>query len=87
MEARRIVGWNVRRIRVARGFTIEELADRAGLDASYVARIERAVVNPSIGVVEKLCRALGASLTELVREPARGAGPPRPLRGGRRAAR
>ena len=87
MEARRIVGWNVRRIRVIRGITIEDLAGRADLDASYVARIERATVNPSIGVIEKLGRALGVPLTDLVQVPPRSAHPPKPLRSGRRRAK
>ena len=45
MEAKKLVGWNLRRLRVAKGFTIEELAARADADASFVARLERGQVN------------------------------------------
>ncbi|SDF82439.1 helix-turn-helix domain-containing protein [Thalassobaculum litoreum] len=87
MEARQIVGWNLRRIRAEKGLTIEELGHEAGVDASSVARIERGTANPSIGVIEKLGRALGVSLVQLLTEPEAGEVPPKPLPAGRRKAR
>src|SRR5690348_3994553 len=87
MQARRVVGWNVRRIRVSRALTIEALAGEAEIDPSYVARLERGVVNPTIGVLEKLAVALRTPLIELFVEPPPGARPPRPLRSGRRSSR
>lgn len=87
MEARQIVGWNLRRIRAEKGLTIEELGHEAGVDASSVARIERGTANPSIGVIEKLGIALAVPLTELLIEPPTGASPPKPLAAGRRKAR
>lgn len=86
MEARRIVGWNVRRIRVAKEVTIEELADRAGVDASTIARIERGTINTSIGAVEKIANALGVKFFELAIELPKGAKPPQPLPPGRKPA-
>lgn len=87
MEARQIVGWNLRRIRTAKGLTIEELGYEAGVDGSSVARIERGTANPSIGVIEKLGRALGVPLVEFLAEPEPGTSPPRPLTAGRRKTR
>lgn len=87
MEARRIVGWNVRRIRVAKAVTIEELADRAGVDASTIARIERGTINTSIGAVEKIARALDVKFAELAIEPPKGTKAPRPLPAGRRPSK
>lgn len=86
MEARRVVGWNLRRIRVDQHLSIEELAGRAEVDASFVARIERGTANPSIDVIERLAKALKVRLTALVEESALGTRPPRPLRAGRRPA-
>jgi transcriptional regulator with XRE-family HTH domain len=87
MEAQRIVGWNLRRIRVERGLSIEELAGQAEVDASYVARMERGTVNPSVGVVERLGRALGVALVEFFIAPPRGATLPKGLRAGRRPSK
>ncbi|WIM12970.1 helix-turn-helix transcriptional regulator [Enhydrobacter sp.] len=84
MEARKLVGWNVRRLRVAKGLTIEELAGRAEADASFVARLERGQVNVGILMLERLAKQLGAKLVEFMVEPEAGAKPPKPLKAGRK---
>lgn len=86
MEARKIVAWNVRRIRVERGLTIEDLAGDAEIDASYLARIERGSVNSSVDKLSALTRALKVRLVELFVEPLPGAPAPKPLKAGRRKA-
>ena len=86
MEARRTIAWNIRRIRVEKGLTIEELADRAHIDASSVARIERAAINTTVRAVEKIADALGVMLVDLVADPPKG-GPPKPLPPGRRPSK
>lgn len=87
MRARQTLGWNVRRLRVERNWSIEELAGVAEIDASYVARIERGTVNASIDVVEKIALALKLRPMELLVEDYVGAKAPRPLRAGRRPRR
>ncbi|WP_295133389.1 helix-turn-helix transcriptional regulator [uncultured Reyranella sp.] len=84
MDARRLVGWNVRRLRVAKSLTIEELAGLAGVDESFVARLERGQVNVGIDILGRLASVLGEELGELVVKPPPGAKPPKPLRAGRR---
>jgi transcriptional regulator with XRE-family HTH domain len=84
MRARRIVGWNLRHLRVRRGISIEELAGEAEVDSSYLARIERGTVNASIDILEKIAKALTIPLSGLVHEPPQGAPDPKPLRAGRR---
>ncbi len=61
----RRLGWRVRQLREARGWTQETLAGRAGLDRSYVAGIEAGLRNPSTKALAKLARALGVSLSTL----------------------
>jgi transcriptional regulator with XRE-family HTH domain len=85
MEARKLVGWNVRRLRVARELTIEELAGRADADASFVARLERGQVNVGVDMLQRLAKPLGAKLADFTVEPAPGEEPPKPLRAGRKA--
>ena len=59
------LGWKVRQLRDAKGWTQEGLADRAGLDRSYVAGIEAGLRNPSTKALAKLARALGVTLSRL----------------------
>lgn len=57
-----------RAIRAARGdrFTQVELARRAGLDRSYLNKIEAGGENPSYRVLCDLAEALGIGLSELI---------------------
>jgi transcriptional regulator with XRE-family HTH domain len=48
----------LRRLRLARKMTQQELADAAGLSRQYVARLERAMQDPRLSVLEKLAKAL-----------------------------
>jgi transcriptional regulator with XRE-family HTH domain len=59
------LGLNVRKRREARELTQEKLAERAGLDATYISGIERGLRNPGIKNVAKLAKALGLSTAEL----------------------
>lgn len=59
------LGWRVRQLREAKGWTQEVLAGRAGLDRSYVAGIEAGLRNPSTKALTKLARALGVTLSML----------------------
>lgn len=40
----------------------EELADRAGLDRTYISGVERGTRNPTLKVMQRLSDALGADL-------------------------
>lgn len=62
----KIVGANVRALRVARGLTQEQLAFEADLDLTYVGGIERGKRNPSLLVMVRLARALEAELDALI---------------------
>lgn len=66
MDVRARVGRNMKRLREARGWSQEELADQAGIHRTYVSGVERGVRNPTVTVLEKLAVALGATLPELV---------------------
>jgi transcriptional regulator with XRE-family HTH domain len=59
------LGQNVRRRREARDLTQEKLAEKAGLDPTYISGIERGLRNPGIKNVAKLAKALGFSTAEL----------------------
>jgi transcriptional regulator with XRE-family HTH domain len=59
------LGWRVRQLREAKGWTQEILAGRAGLDRSYVAGIEAGLRNPSTKALAKIARALRIRLSVL----------------------
>ena len=59
------LGQNVRRRRETRKLTQEKLAEKAGLDPTYISGIERGLRNPGIKNVAKLAKALGLSTAEL----------------------
>jgi transcriptional regulator with XRE-family HTH domain len=79
-----MVARNIRRLRVARALSQEMLAVDAGIDRTYVSRLERGLDNPTVTVLEKLARALSSNIKELFRVSREGETAPRPLKGGRR---
>jgi len=60
------LGKSVRTRRESAGLTQEQLGDKAGLDPTYISGIERGVRNPSLLSIERLARALGVSISELL---------------------
>ena len=84
MEAKKLVGWNIRRLRVERGLTIEELAAEADVAPAYLGQVERGAVNVGVVILGRVAKVLGARLGELFVEPQSGEKPPKPLNAGRR---
>jgi len=58
-------GKRVRQLRLERGLTQEALGDKAGLDMTYIGRVERGEQNTSIVVAEMIAKGLGISLEQL----------------------
>lgn len=67
MSSQETFGQNVRHIRMARGLSQEELADKAGLHRTYIGSIERGERNVSLNNIVVIAQALHTSLTELFR--------------------
>lgn len=86
MKAQIVVARNVRRLRVQKDLSQEDLAVDAQIDRTYVSRLERELENPTVAVLERIAKALGADIRELF-DPARVLkGPVKPLPSGRRRA-
>ncbi len=62
MNARELVAWNIRRIRVHREISAEILAADAGVDRAYMSQIERGIANPTIDVLERIAAVLNVEM-------------------------
>ena len=66
MDMRKLVGQNVRRIRLEKGLTQEQFCEISGFSQQYVSGLETGHRNPTIVSIYELARALDVSHVELV---------------------
>lgn len=67
MDVRRLLGYNVRRLRLRAGFSQEELAVRMGVEQGYVSALESGKRNPTALTLWHAALALNARPAELFR--------------------
>lgn len=84
MDARAILGFNLRKIRVAKGLSQERLALAAGIDRAYIGRVERGEENVTIAVISAIADTLSTSVEDLFVAPPAGAELPPALPPGRK---
>jgi transcriptional regulator with XRE-family HTH domain len=60
---------NMRRIRLAKELTQENVAEGAGLHPNYISSVERGERNISIANIERIACALGVPMPELLSVP------------------
>jgi transcriptional regulator with XRE-family HTH domain len=60
------VARNTRRLRTARGWSLDRLAQRSGVSKGMLVHLEQARTNPSLGTLCKVAETLGVSLAGLV---------------------
>jgi len=61
------VGAAIRRLRLAQGLTLADVADRAHISSAMLSRLETGAVSPSLETVAAVAAALGADLPTLFR--------------------
>ena len=71
MDVRKRVGINLKRLRLDRGLSQEELAFEAGVHRTYISGVERGVRNPTVLVLEEIAGALKVPTAELLEETPR----------------
>jgi transcriptional regulator with XRE-family HTH domain len=69
LDFRQVIARNVRVARAARGISQEALADQAGVDRSYMSRIERGVTWVGVEILVKLAEVLEVEPHELLMPP------------------
>ena len=72
-DAQVLFAANMRRIRKAKELTQEKVAELAELHPNYISSVERGERNISICNIERIAKALGVTMAELVAAPVRDA--------------
>lgn len=60
------VGQNIKKIRLEKGLTQKQLAEKCGMFDSALRRIENGKQNPKIETVEKIANALNIPITDII---------------------
>ncbi len=68
-EAMKLVGDNVKKLRLAKGMTQEGLANASGVDWSTISRLENGNLNTGITVIFALAKAMGVLPSTLLEIP------------------
>lgn len=63
------IAFNLKRLRTARGFTLDMVAEQTGVSKSMLSQIERGKANPSVSMLGKIVSGLRVELTDLVETP------------------
>lgn len=69
------IGDRIKQLRLARGWTLDRLAEAAGVSRRMLINVEHGAVNPSVGTLLRISDALGVGLPALVDAPQ-----PKPVR-------
>lgn len=63
---RKLVGLNVRRLRIERQMTQEGFAEKSGFSQQYISDLERGRRNPTVVSLHELAQPLGVEPAELL---------------------
>jgi transcriptional regulator with XRE-family HTH domain len=66
MDMRRIVGSNVRKLRLEKNLTQEQFAELSGLSQQYISGLERGHRNPTVVTLHEIATALEVRPVDLL---------------------
>lgn len=58
------IGKSIKKLRLQKGLTLEELASRSELSKGFLSQLERDLTSPSIATLEDILEALGSNLAD-----------------------
>jgi len=67
-DVRARIGGRIRDLRLGQNLTQEAVAERAGVSYKFLGEVERGTANPSLLTVDRICRALGVEIDDLLGE-------------------
>ena len=62
------IGRKIKELRIVKGLTQEELADRSELSKGFISQLERDLTSPSISTLEDILQCLGISVADFFAE-------------------
>lgn len=65
-ELQKALGEQIRQLRLERGLTLEDVAERSGVSLGSLSQLERGLGNPSFGTLVRISHALRVSVGRLV---------------------
>ena len=65
-DVRARIGGRIRDLRLGQNLTQEAVAERAGVSYKFLGEVERGSANPSLLTIDRICRALGVEIDELL---------------------
>jgi transcriptional regulator with XRE-family HTH domain len=65
MDSRQLLAKNVKKLRVAKELSQEALAVEAGVERSHLGKIERARLDPTLLIIDRIAKALGVTIAAL----------------------
>ena len=72
MDLRHVFAANLRRLRHAKGLSQENLAYEAGVNRTYLSKLEKGASYAGLEIIGKLAKVLEVEPAELLRFPRRG---------------
>jgi transcriptional regulator with XRE-family HTH domain len=61
------VGFRIKALREATGYSLRDLSDRSGVSATMLSQVERGATSPTLAVASKIAAGLDLSLSQLLR--------------------
>ncbi|QNN23346.1 helix-turn-helix transcriptional regulator [Planctomycetales bacterium ZRK34] len=61
-----MLGRELRKARLAGGFTQEYVAARAKVSREYVSQLERGLYSPTVDMLIRLCKAMNVSASKII---------------------
>ena len=68
MKIQQILGSNIKRSRVQKGWSQDKLSEVSGLHRTYISGIERGVRNPTVDIVQQISQAFVVHISELFKD-------------------
>jgi HTH-type transcriptional regulator / antitoxin HipB len=62
----RQMGLRLKRLREAQGLSQYAMADKAGISRQYVRKLEAGLSDPTLGMLQRIAKALGVRVTKLI---------------------
>jgi transcriptional regulator with XRE-family HTH domain len=85
MKGRALIALNLKRLRLERGISQEQLAADAGADRAYISQLEHRRGNATVDFLDKLALKLNVPMAEFFKVPEPGSKKPKALPVGRKA--